>query len=53
MRIARWSVENMQDPAGFFYHQRHERFINRIIHALGASLMMRALASLAAAVPCR
>jgi hypothetical protein len=54
LRIARWSVENMQDPAGFFYHQRHERFINRIPYMRwGQAWMMRALASLAAAVPCR
>jgi rhamnogalacturonyl hydrolase YesR len=50
LRIARWTTENMQDPLGFFYHQRHERFVNRIPYMRwGQAWMMRALASLAAA----
>lgn len=52
LRIARWGLENMQDPAGFFYHQRHERFINRIPYMRwGQAWMMRALAALVAAAP--
>lgn len=48
--IARWTVENMQDPAGFFYHQCHERFTNRIPYMRwGQAWMMSALAKLAAA----
>ncbi len=48
--IARWTIENMQDPRGYFYHQRHERFVNRIPYMRwGQAWMMSALAKLAAA----
>lgn len=48
--IARWTIDNMQDPDGFFYHQRHERFVNRIPYMRwGQAWMMSALAKLAAA----
>ncbi|MDW5563059.1 MAG: hypothetical protein SA339_07520 [Methanomassiliicoccus sp.] len=44
-RIAQWTVENMQDPSGYFYHQRHERFVNRIPYMRwGQAWMMLALA---------
>ncbi len=43
--IAMWTVENMQDPAGFFYHQKYERFVNRIPYMRwGQAWMMYALA---------
>lgn len=49
-RIALWTVENMQGPDGHFYHQRHERFVNRIPYMRwGQAWMMRALAALIAA----
>jgi rhamnogalacturonyl hydrolase YesR len=48
-RIARWTVDNMQDPDGHFYHQRHERFVNRVPYMRwGQAWMMRALAGLIA-----
>ncbi|MBI0583423.1 MAG: hypothetical protein ISF22_04265 [Methanomassiliicoccus sp.] len=59
-RIALWTVENMQDPRGYFHHQIHERFENRIAYMRwGQAWMMYALGKLLAArgatagdVPC-
>jgi hypothetical protein len=43
--IAEWTVENMQDAEGYFYHQKHERFVNRIPYMRwGQAWMMFALA---------
>lgn len=48
--IARWTIEHMQDTEGFFYHQRHERFVNRIPYMRWwQAWMMHALAKLVAA----
>ncbi len=29
-QVANWTIEHLQDSRGFFYYQRHRRYINRI-----------------------
>ena len=29
-KIAVWAIENMQDPSGYFYYQKHRLYMNRI-----------------------
>ncbi len=46
-RIAQWTIENMQDRAGYFHYRRGRWFSNRIDYVRwGQAWMMRALISL-------
>ncbi len=45
-RILLWTIENMQDPSGFFYHQNYRYFKNKIPYMRwGQAWMMLALAT--------
>jgi len=45
-KIARWTIENMQDKNGFFYYQKWPFFINKISYMRwGQAWMMLALAT--------
>ena len=45
--IALWTVENMQDPTGYFYYQRHRFYRNKIPYMRwGQAWMMYALSTL-------
>jgi hypothetical protein len=47
IRVALWTIDNMQDATGYFYFQRHRRFINRTpCFHWGQATMVSALASL-------
>jgi glycosyltransferase involved in cell wall biosynthesis len=47
MRVARWTIRNMQDPSGYFYYRRYPFMVARIpmLH-WGQATMFRALAFL-------
>lgn len=45
-RIAHWTIQNMQHPAGYFYYQKHRWYINRIPYMRWSQAwMMLALAT--------
>jgi len=45
--IAEWTIRNMQDRKGYFYHQKHRSFTNRIPYMRwGQAWMLLALAEL-------
>jgi polysaccharide biosynthesis protein VpsJ len=48
LRVARWTIENMQDPTGYFYYRRYSRHIVNKTPTLhwGQATMMCALAGL-------
>jgi hypothetical protein len=49
IRVALWTIENMQDATGYFYFQRHRRYINRTpCFHWGQATMVSALTSLLA-----
>ena len=39
-RVVRWTIRNLQDPAGFFYFQRHRFYTNRISYMRWAQAWM-------------
>ncbi len=39
-KIAEWAIENMQDPKGFFYYQKHKYFTNKIPYIRWAQAWM-------------
>lgn len=46
-RVAEWTIRNMQDEAGYFYYQKHARYMNRIAYMRWSNAwMFRALAEL-------
>lgn len=47
VRVALWTIENMQDATGFFYFQRHPWYVNRAAHLhWGQATMLSALSLL-------
>lgn len=47
IRVALWTIENMQDASGYFYFQRHRRYLNRTPYFhWGQATMLSALTSL-------
>lgn len=45
-KIARWTIQNMQDDSGYFYYYKHRFFINKIPHMRwGQAWMMLALST--------
>ena len=49
-RVARWTIANLRDPAGFFYFQKGRLYTNRIPYVRWSQAhMFRALAALAGA----
>jgi rhamnogalacturonyl hydrolase YesR len=47
LQTARWTIENMQDKAGYFYYQKHKFFTNKIPYMRWAQAwMMLALSTL-------
>jgi hypothetical protein len=47
VRVALWTIDNMQDPTGYFYFQRSRRYVNRTpCFHWGQATMVSALASL-------
>jgi len=47
VRVALWTIENMRDATGYFYFQRHQRYINRTpCFHWGQATMMSALSSI-------
>ena len=46
-RIAFWTIENMQDPSGYYYYRKHRFFMNKIPYMRwGQAWMMLALSTL-------
>lgn len=39
-RVVRWAIDNLQDPAGFFYFQRHRFWTNKISYMRWAQAWM-------------
>jgi hypothetical protein len=39
-RVVRWAIDNLQDPAGFFYFQRHRFWTNKISYMRWAQSWM-------------
>ena len=52
LKVAQWTIENMQDPTGYFYYRRYSRYIvNKTpTQHWGQSTMMCALAGLSQAL---
>lgn len=48
LRVARWTIENMQDPSGYFYYRRYTRWLVNKTPTLhwGQATMLCALAGL-------
>ena len=47
-RVADWTLQHMQDPAGYFYYRRHRAWVNRTpMFHWGQGTMFKALAHLA------
>ncbi len=48
LRVARWTIENMQDPSGYFYYRRYSKWLVNKTPTLhwGQATMLSALAGL-------
>ncbi len=47
LRVGMWMIRHMQDPAGFFYYQKHRFYVNRISYMRWSNAwMFAALAAL-------